>query len=120
MSTRPLSVLTGLTVALAVGEFISAGIIAVESYPDAQPVFGVVLGVVFLGAAWLLRSGRVVAGVVLVGVLCLFELAAFPGWQRFNALDWVTQLVYAALALAGLAASAWVFVARRSPSATAA
>ena len=91
MSARPLRLLTLLSAVLVVGELISAVIIAAEHYHDAQPVFAVVFAVLFGIGFWLLRSGRVGLGNVVVGVLCLFEIVSFPGWQRHNALDWVFQ-----------------------------
>jgi hypothetical protein len=113
MSRRPNRILLWLATALAVGEFLSAVVIAVESYPDAQPVFAVVFGLLFLVGAWLLRSGRVSAGAVVVGVLCLFEVATFPTWQRFTVLDWVFQVVDVCISLAGLAVAVWAFLAGR-------
>jgi hypothetical protein len=50
--------------------------------------------VFFLVATWLLRSGRVRAGAVFTGLLCLFEILEFPGWQRRNALDWATDTAF--------------------------
>lgn len=101
MSTRLTPTLLALTAALALGEFISAVIIWRENYPDAQPWFAVVFGVLFLGALWLVRSGRVLGGATLAGLMFLFEVVTFPTWQRYNALDWATQIFFAVLSLAG-------------------
>ena len=120
MRSRMLTSLTVLSIVLAVGEFISAVIIAVENYRDSLPAAGVVFGVLFLIGTWLLRTRRVTAGTVLVGILCLFEVVSFPGWQRHNGLDWAFQTVDVVLALAGLATAVGLFVARRrSPAMTA-
>jgi hypothetical protein len=105
--------LTVLSAVLAVGEFISAVIISVESYRDSFAAGAVLFGLLFLVGAWLLRSGRVTAGAVLVGLLCVFEVASFPTFQRHNALDWVFQVVYALVALVALVTSVAVLVARR-------
>jgi hypothetical protein len=102
MNGRKLSVLTAITGVLAVGELGSAVIIWLENYPGSFWPAAVVFGVLFLLAAWLLRSGRVTAGVVLAGLLCLFEVVSFAGWTRHNALDWVYQTAFALLAAAGL------------------
>jgi len=104
MNRRKLSVLTAITGGLAVGEFGSAVIIWLENYPGSFWPAAIVFGVLFLLAAWLLRSGRVTAGAVLAGLLCLFEVVSFAGWTRHNALDWVYQTVFALLSAAGLIA----------------
>jgi hypothetical protein len=113
MPGRTLKALTLLTAVLAVGEFISAVIIAVEDYHDSQPAFGVVFGVLFTVTTWLLRSGRLTAGTAIAGILCLFEVVSYPGWQRHNALDWAFQTAYATVALTALATAAALFVTRR-------
>lgn len=117
MSGRRLVTLTLLSAVLAAGEFLSAVIIALEDYPDGQPAFAVAFGCLFLVCLLLLRSGRISGGAVMTGVLCLFEVVSFPGWQRHNALDWTFQVVYAALAATGLALAILVFVSRRRASA---
>ncbi|MEP6598735.1 MAG: hypothetical protein ABJB98_04725, partial [Actinomycetota bacterium] len=101
MNNRTLIALAGV---LGLGEFVSAAIIWKENYPDAQPLFAVVFGVLFLIGMALVRSGRVVGGAIFIGLLCLFELITFPTWTRRVALDWAYQVSYGALALLGLAA----------------
>lgn len=114
MSTRLATTLLVLTAALAVGEFISSVMIWRENYPDAQPWFAVVFGVLFLVALWLVRSGRVAAGAVLAGVLFLFEVVSFPSWQKHGTADWIADSVYAALSLAGLLTAIAVLATRVS------
>jgi hypothetical protein len=109
---RTLTVLTAITGALAVGEFGSAVIIWLENYPGSFWPAAIVFGGLFLLAAWLLRSGRVTAGAVLAGLLCLFEVVSFAGWTRHNALDWVYQTIFALLSVAGLIAGIAVLAAR--------
>jgi hypothetical protein len=104
MNGRKLSVLIAITGALALGEFGSAVIIWLENYPGSFWPAAVVFGGLFLLAVWLLRSGRVTAGAVFAGVLCLFEVVSFAGWTRHNALDWVYQAIFALLSVAGLIA----------------
>jgi hypothetical protein len=104
MNGRRLTVLTAITGLLAVGEFGSAVIIWLENYAGSIWPAAVVFGGLFLLATWLLRSGRVTAGAVLAGLLCLFEVVSFAGWTRHNALDWVYQTVFALLSAAGLIA----------------
>jgi hypothetical protein len=89
MHGRKVTVLTSLAGVLALGEFGSAVIIWLEKYPDSLPAAVVVFGLFFLLGAWLLRSGRVTAGTIFVGLLCLFEVVSFPGWTRRGVLDWV-------------------------------
>ncbi len=119
MHTRTLNVLTGLAAVLGLGEFISALIIKVEAYPDSFPEAAVAFGFFFLLAVWLLRSRRVTAGTVFVGILCLFEVVSFPGWTRHNALDWVFQIGFAVISLAGLITVIAVLVGGRRSRVTA-
>lgn len=102
MNGRKLTVLTAITGVLALGEFGSAVIILLENYPGSFWPAAVAFGVFFVLATWLLRSGRVTAGAVLAGLLCLFEVVSFAGWTRHNPLDWVYQITFALLSLAGL------------------
>ena len=102
MNGRKLAILTGIAGVLALGEVGSAVIIRLEKYPDSMPLGAVAFAVLFLVGAWLLRSRRVTAGSVLVGLLCLFEVVSFSGWTRHNALDWIYQTSLAVVSLAGL------------------
>lgn len=115
MNIRALVALAGL---LGLGEFASAVIIWKENYPDAQPLFAVAFGVLFLIGILLVRSGRVVGGAIFLGLLCVFELITFPSWTRRNALDWAYQFSYAAIALACLVTAITVLVSRQRSSAT--
>jgi hypothetical protein len=112
MNSRKRTVLISTAAALAVGEIGSAIIIWRESYPGSMPLAAVVFAAFFAAAAWLLRSGRAIAGSVFTGVLCLFEVVSFPGWARHNALDWVYQTTFAVVALAGLIAAIAVLTDR--------
>ncbi len=119
MPGRLLSVLTVLAVVLGVGEFGSAVMIQMEGYPDAAPGFAVGFGVEFLLGAWLLHSGRVTAGTILVGILFLFEVVEFPGWTRHDVLDWVVQSGFGVVSLIGLFFAIAALVARHRSSAAA-
>ena len=112
MNGRKLTVLTTITGILALGEFGSSIIIWRENYPGSLPLAAVVFGVFFLIAAWLLRSGRVTVGAIVAGVLCLFEVVSFPGWQKHGALDWTYDTVFALVALAGLIGATTVLAGR--------
>ena len=112
MNGRILKVLTVIAGILAVGEFGSSVMIWKENYPDSMPLAAVVFGVFFLIAAWLLRSGRVTAGVVFTGLLCLVEVISYPGWQKHGALDWTYDSAFALVSLAGLVAAIIVLAAR--------
>jgi hypothetical protein len=113
MHTGIRNILTALAVFLGVGEFASAVIIKVEAYPDSLPAGAAVFGCLFILGAGLLRGGRVTAGAVLVGILCLFEVVSFAGWSRHNALDWTTQIGIGVVSLAGLATAIAVLVSNR-------
>jgi hypothetical protein len=104
MKGRKLTVLTAITGVLALGEFGSAVVIWRENYPGSFVPGAVAFGVFFLLVTWLLRSGRVTAGAVFAGLLCLFEVMSFAGWTRHNPLDWAYQTTFALLSLAGLIA----------------
>ena len=69
-------------------------------------------GVFFLIAAWLLRSGRISAGAVFAGILCLFEVLRYPSWHKHSALDWMYETAFALVALAGLIGAITVLAAR--------
>jgi hypothetical protein len=112
MNRRKLTVLTALAGMLAVGEFGSSMIIWRENYPGSLPLAAVVFGVFFLIATWLLRSGRVMAGAIFTGLLCVFEVISFPSWQKHGALDWTTDTAFAVVSLAGLIAAIIVLAAR--------
>jgi hypothetical protein len=113
MRSRSVIILTLVAGVMAIGELGSSIIIAVENYRDSMPLGAVLFAGFFLVAAWLLRRGRVTSGTVFLGLLCLFEVVAFPGWQRHNALDWAYQTIFGAVALAGLAAAIVVLGSRR-------
>jgi hypothetical protein len=112
MNDRKLTVLTTLAGVLAVGEFGSSIMIWQENRPGSLPLAAVVFGAFFLIATWLLRSGRVRAGAIFAGVLCLFEVVSFPGWQKHGALDWAADIAFVLVSLAGLIAAITVLAAR--------
>jgi hypothetical protein len=111
MNTRELTVLTALAGTLALAEFGSAVIIGLGKDPWGSS-FAVLFGGFFLLATWLLRSGRVGAGAIFAGILCLFEVIEFPSWHKHDVLDWVYQSAVALIALAGLIAAIAVLAAR--------
>jgi hypothetical protein len=102
MNGRKLTVLTTITGILALGEFGSSVMIWRENYPGSVPLAAVVFGVFFLIAAWLLRSGRVAAGAVFAGILCLIEVISYPSWYKHGAVDWTYDTAFALVSLAGL------------------
>ena len=120
MKTRKLTVLTIIAGVLALGEFGSALMIWLEhtgrrlvpSWPSSSALF-------FLLGAWLLRSGRVTAGTIFVGLLCLVEVAGVPAYTRHNAGNWVYQISYGLVSLAGLIGAIALLADRRRSSVTA-
>jgi hypothetical protein len=114
MNGRKLTVLTAIAGILAVGEFGSAVMIGLGEYgPDrAGWPFVIAFGVFFLIAAWLLRSGRITAGAIFAGVLCVWEVVTFPSWYRHGALDWAYDTVFILVALAGLIGAIVVLAGR--------
>ena len=112
MNGRKLTVLTALTALLALGEFGSAVIIGLGKDPWGAG-FAVLFGGLFLLATWLLRSGRVAAGAIFAGILCLFEIIEYPSWHKHGTLEWTYQTVFAILSLAGLMGAIVVLAERR-------
>ncbi len=112
MNNRKLTILSAITGALALGEFGSAVIIWLEKYPGSFPAGGVLFGILFLVGTGLLRSRRVTAGTIFVGILCLFEVVSFSGFTRHSALDWIYQTGFAVVSLAGLIAAIAVLAGR--------
>ena len=112
MNGRKLTVLTAFAALLAVGEFGSAVIIGLGKDPWGAG-FGVLFGGLFLLATWLLHSGRITAGAIFAGILCLFEILEYPSWHKHGTLDWTYQTAYALLSLAGLMSVIVVLAERR-------
>jgi hypothetical protein len=112
MNTRKLTILTTLTAGLALGEFGSAIIIGLGKDPWGAS-FAVLFGGLFLLATWLLRSGRITAGAIFAGILCLFEIIEYPSWHKHGTLDWTYQTAYVLLSLAGLMGVIVVLAERR-------
>ena len=120
MNGRKLTVLTIIAGALALGEFGSAVMIWLEhTGPGPGALLAVFFGVLFLLGAWLLRSGRVTAGTIFVGLLCLVEVAGVPTYTRHNAGDWVFQISYGLVSLAGLIGAISLLASRHRSSVTA-
>jgi hypothetical protein len=106
--------LTTVSLVLAAGEAIASVVIWREAYADSAPLFVLAFALPFLLAAWLCRSGRAVAGALLTGALCVFELVAYPGQERRNSFDWIFQTTFAAVALVGLGLAIAVLATRLS------
>ncbi len=111
MNDRKLTVLTTLAAVLTAGEFGSAIEIGLGKDPWGAG-FAIIFGVFFGLATWLLRGGRVRAGAVFTGLLCLFEVLEFPSWHKHGALQWATDTAFAVVSLAGLIAAITVLAAR--------
>lgn len=114
MNTRKLTVLTVVAGILALGEFASAVQIGLGGDgPDRSGwPFGVAFGVFFLIAAWLLRRGRIAAGAIFAGILCLFEILSYPSWYKHSVLNWTYDTVFAVVALVGLIGAITVLAGR--------
>jgi len=114
MNGRKLTVLTAITAILALGEFASAVMIGLGTDgPDHSGwPFAVAFGAFFVIAAWLLRSGRIAAGAVFAGILCLFEILSYSSWYKHGALDWTYDTVFALVALTGLIGAITVLAGR--------
>jgi hypothetical protein len=63
---------------------------------------GIVFAVLFgIGALLLRRGGR--AGVILVGLLIVLEVVAWPSFDRQTTTDWIIQTPFLILGVVGLA-----------------
>jgi len=91
-------ILGWLALAFVLTEVVSAFFI---EFPAAAIVFAAL----FLIGWFLLRRGGL-SGVILVGVLCVIELAGLPFYEREDADDWIAQGAALALGVVGLVAAA--------------
>jgi hypothetical protein len=114
MNTGKLTALTAIAGILALAEFGSAIQIGLGGDgPDHSGwPFGAAFGVFFLIAAWLLRRGRITAGAIFAGILCLFEILTYPSWYKHSALNWTYDTAFAVVALAGLIGAITVLAGR--------
>jgi hypothetical protein len=114
MNTRRLTALTAIAGSLALGEFGTAVMIGLgrNGNDTATWPVGVVFGVFFLIAVWLLRGGRVIAGALFAGILCLFEVVTYPSWYKHSVLNWTYETAFAVVALAGLIGAVTVLAGR--------
>ena len=72
-------------------------------------------GLFTIGVVWLLRGGR--GGVILVGVLMLFEVVFYPTYPRDTTADWVVQTSFLVLGVIGVVAAVGeLWTSRRSAS----
>jgi len=114
MNVRTLTILTAV---LGIAELLTAVFTVVEHTPNSAPVMQAVFAVPWFVSWLLLRSGRVTAGAIVSGLLCLFILLAFPTWRHYSTFDRVWQIAYAVTTLAGLVTSVGVLARRRSATA---
>jgi len=98
--------LVAIAVLLAIAEIVDAFFI---SFPAGAAVFA---GLLLVGALWTRRGG--LGGPILIGVLCIFELANAPFWPRHTAGEWISAFAFPAVALAGLAVAIVVIRETRS------
>lgn len=114
MNTRKLTALTVIAWILALGEFGSAIQIGLGGDgPDRSGwPFGAAFGVFFVIVAWLLRRGRITAGAIFAGILCLVEVLTYPSWYKHSALNWTYDTVFAVVALVGLIGAITVLAGR--------
>jgi hypothetical protein len=75
----------------------------------------IAFAVLFAVGAWLMRKGRR-AGVVLVGILVVLEVAAWPTFDRSSVADWIIQVPFLIIGLVGLGALAVIVYRAVRPS----
>lgn len=83
--------------------FAVAVLFAIGEALDAIDVgfFAILFAVLFAIGAWLLRRGGW-AGVVLVGVLIVWEVVVWPSFDRTTTSDWLIQTPFLVLGIVGL------------------
>ena len=81
----------------AVGEIVSAFFIEV---PAAAVVFA---GLFIAGWLWLRRGGA--APIAVIGILCAIEALGFAFYEREGADDWILQVAFLVLGVAGVLAA---------------
>lgn len=118
MNDRKLTILAALTAVLTAGEFGSAIEIGLGKDPWGAG-FAIIFGVLFGLATWLLRRGRVRAGAVFTGLLCLFELLEYPSWHKHGAVQWATDTAAVAGAAVAVALAGSVAAAAFDPAGSA-
>ena len=115
MNTRSLpTVLAGIGAGLCVAELISTVQLWARSGPDDAPWFSFLFAVLFGLGVWLLRTGRAVAGAILVGFLAAVEVVTYPQWAKHGVLDWVVDTAIAVVALVAVGVALAVLSTRRS------
>ena len=98
-------------IALATGGFEAVAAVTPDS-PGLGPWLApAIAAAVFLGCAWALWSRQSVLAANAIGVLLVVELAGTPFYEKTSAHDWVLQLGFAAVAVAGIVA--WIDLLRR-------
>jgi hypothetical protein len=75
-------------------------------------LIGVIFALLFATGALLMRKGHR-SGTVLVGILVLVEVVAWPTFKRQTTVDWVVQLLFLIVGLVGLVALATVLLSNR-------
>ena len=66
----------------------------------------------FFVGLWLTLRRRLL-GPILVGVMCVLEIAVFPGLKRTTTLDWVLQITIVVVSATGVIAAVIAVLQRR-------
>jgi hypothetical protein len=109
MHTR---ILIALSIAAGLMNPVAAVISVAEHQKNSEPVMLVLFVLPWLAGAYLIARGKQTAGVIVVGVLSLFELAVAPTWHRHTVADWTSQAVSVVILAACFAGCAALLVQR--------
>lgn len=104
--------LAAIGAALCVAEGISTVELWARGGPENFPLFALGFALLFGLGAWLLASGRVVAGALVVGILAAFEVVDYPQWAKHGTFDRIFDTTIAAVALIGVTLALAVLVGR--------
>jgi hypothetical protein len=103
-------VVAGVCLLIGIGELVDSFFIGWGA------IAALVFAALFFLGFWLTRNGRL-AGPIIVGVMCVLELAAFPTFKRTTTFDWVVQIFFVvASAIGVIAVVAVLFERRRTPA----
>ena len=105
------TVLAGAGLVGAVGE-------ALDTISIGWPAL-IFAGVFVIGLVLLLRGGRL--GVIVIGLMMLIEVVAWPSYSRDTATDWIVQTLFLVLGAIGVVAAVgelWTSGRRRANQAT--
>jgi hypothetical protein len=84
----------------------------IDLFSVHSPAAALMTATLFIAAAVLTARGRL-AGPIIVGLLCVLEVAFVPAYPRSSTYDWVVQVVVVVLGASGIGAVTAALLERR-------